>query len=76
MSIHFHHFPLNSNTSSFMHILFKFQPNISPTQLTKHEKRYLIVVTQEPTIGSLAATTQELAVRNDALLPYKNSEEK
>ena len=53
-------------------------------------KGYLIVVTQEPTLGSLAATTQEPAkkkkildaatqepvVRNDALLPYKNSEEK
>ena len=53
-------------------------------------KGYLIGVTQEPTIGSLAATTQELAVkkrildaatqeptvRNNDLLPYKNSEEK
>ena len=55
-------------------------------------KEYLIIVTQEPTIGSLVAATQEpavkkeirildaatqeLAVRNGALLPYKNSEEK
>ena len=41
MSIHFHHFPLNYNTSSFMHIPFRFQPNISPTQLDKHKKRWI-----------------------------------
>ena len=52
-------------------------------------KGYLIVVTQELTIRSLVpatrelavkiilnAATQEPAVRNGALLPYKNSEEK
>ena len=53
-------------------------------------KGYLIVVTQEPTIGSITAATQEPAVKkrildaatqepvvkNGALLPYKNSEEK
>ena len=91
MSIHSHHFPLSFNTSSFMHIHFKFQPNISPTQLTKHTKKgYLIVVTQEPTIGSfaaatkeptvrknLAAATQEPAVRKESLLlPHKNQQYK
>ena len=67
MSIHSHHFPLSFNTSLFMHIHFKFEPNISPTQLTKHTKKngYLIVVTQEPTIGSFVVATQEPAVRKN-----------
>ena len=38
-------------------------------------KGYLIVVTQEPTIGSFAAATQEPAVRKESLLlPHKNQQ--
>ena len=38
-------------------------------------KEYVIVVTQEPTIGSVAAATQEPAVRKESLLlPDKNQQ--
>ena len=77
MSIHSHHFPLNSNTSSFMHIHFKFlptshQPNWPSMKIIEG---YLIAVTQEPAIGSFAPSTQEQMVRKESfLLPHKNQQ--
>ena len=84
MSIHSHHFPLNSNTSSFMHIDFKVLPNISPTQLTKHEnnqripycyhtrtnnRKYCCYHTRTSSKKrSIVAATKEPAVRKESLL--------
>ena len=84
MSIHSHPFPLNSNTSSFMHIHFKFLANISPTQLTKHEnnqripycchtrtnnrKSWCFHTRTSSKKRSLVVSTKEPVVRKESLL--------
>ena len=62
----------NSCTSTSKSYPTSHQPNYPSMKIIKG---YLIVVTQEPTIGSLAVATQEPTVRKEVLLlPHKNQQ--
>ena len=55
--------PIISHSVLTLHYPCTSISNSNPTDQAYKKKGYLIVVTQEPTIGSFAAATQEPAVR-------------